>query len=99
MRTLFRNPNLHKLILLSTTVKHFEATVIAGVEGDLGKRRFISRMSTAKEFPPEKVRVIVQEVAALLKEKKESISVAETVFFPLGSLPCFSWIVWNGEGK
>lgn len=36
-------------------------------------------MSTPKEFPPEKVRAIVQEVAALLKERKESVSVAETV--------------------
>jgi len=36
-------------------------------------------MSEAKEFPPEKVRAIVSEVAALLKEKKESVSVAETV--------------------
>ncbi|KAK0118042.1 hypothetical protein ONS95_012352 [Cadophora gregata] len=32
----------------------------------------------AKEFPPEKVRDVVSEVAKLLKERKESISVAET---------------------
>lgn len=36
-------------------------------------------MTEAKEFPPQKVRAIVAEVAALLKEKKESVSVAETV--------------------
>jgi hypothetical protein len=36
-------------------------------------------MSTAKEFPPQQVRAIVLEVASLLKERKESISVAETV--------------------
>lgn len=34
-------------------------------------------MSSA--FPPEKVRAIVSEVAGLLKEKKETVSVAETV--------------------
>ena len=33
----------------------------------------------AKDFPPEKVRAIVSEVAALLKDKKETVSVAETV--------------------
>lgn len=36
-------------------------------------------MSSAKEFPPEQVRAVVSEVASLLKEKKESVSVAETV--------------------
>lgn len=41
----------------------------------------------AKEFPPEKVRSIVSEVAALLKEKKESVSVAETVCAPPQFLP------------
>jgi hypothetical protein len=44
-----------------------------------GKRSFAGKMSAAKEFPPEKVRAIVSEVASLLKERKESISVAETV--------------------
>jgi hypothetical protein len=39
-------------------------------------KRFISTMP---EFPPEKVRAIVSEVAALLKERKETVSVAETV--------------------
>ncbi|XMA18394.1 hypothetical protein WAI453_011185 [Rhynchosporium graminicola] len=32
----------------------------------------------AREFPPEKVRAIVAEVSKLLKEKKETVSVAET---------------------
>lgn len=41
--------------------------------------RFISTNKMAKEFPPEKVRAIVTEVATLLKEKKETVSVAETV--------------------
>ena len=41
--------------------------------------RFVSTENMAKEFPPEKVRAIVTEVAALLKEKKETVSVAETV--------------------
>jgi len=45
------------------------------------ERGFVSQimMSEAKEFPPKKLRAIVSEVAALLKEKKESVSVAETV--------------------
>jgi hypothetical protein len=36
-------------------------------------------MAEAKMFPPESVRAIVGEVAALLKERKETVSVAETV--------------------
>lgn len=36
-------------------------------------------MAEAKEFPPLQVRAIVNEVAALLKERKETVSVAETV--------------------
>lgn len=36
----------------------------------------------AKEFPPERVRAIVAEVAGLLKESGESVSVAETVGLP-----------------
>jgi hypothetical protein len=50
----------------------------------LDQRRFVSqhKMSEAKEFPPQKVRAIVAEVAALLKEKKETVSVAETVNAP-----------------
>ncbi|TVY53617.1 CinA-like protein [Lachnellula cervina] len=35
-------------------------------------------MSAAKEFPPEKIRSIAAEVASLLKERKESVCVAET---------------------
>jgi hypothetical protein len=34
----------------------------------------------ANDFPPEKVRAIVSEVAMLLKERKETVSVAETVY-------------------
>jgi nicotinamide mononucleotide (NMN) deamidase PncC len=30
-------------------------------------------------FPPEKLKAISEEVAALLKEKKETVAVAETV--------------------
>ncbi|EPE30701.1 CinA-like protein [Glarea lozoyensis ATCC 20868] len=36
-------------------------------------------MSAPKEFPPEKVRIVVAEVMTLLKEKGESVCVAETV--------------------
>ncbi len=36
-------------------------------------------MSTGKEFPPERVREVVKEVAMLLRERGESVSVAETV--------------------
>lgn len=39
-------------------------------------------MTEAKEFPPQKIRDIVAEVAALLKEKKETVSIAETVSLP-----------------
>lgn len=37
-----------------------------------------NKMSTS-EFPPAAIRPLVEEVAALLKERKETISVAETV--------------------
>ena len=33
----------------------------------------------SSQFPPDQVREVVAEVASLLKERKESISVAETV--------------------
>ena len=36
-------------------------------------------MAEAKEFPPRQVRAIVSEVASFLKERKETVSVAETV--------------------
>lgn len=45
----------------------------------------MSNMASANEFPPEKVRAIVSEVASLLKERKESVSVAETVSLCLPS--------------
>lgn len=37
------------------------------------------KMAETKEFPPQKIRAIVTEIATLLKEKGESVSVAETV--------------------
>lgn len=41
---------------------------------------FISTMSVQEsEFPPKALREIVAEVATLLKERKETVSVAETV--------------------
>jgi hypothetical protein len=59
----------------------------------VAKRKLASKMSAAKEFPPEKVRAIVSEVASLLKERKESVSVAETV----GScFPCVLSLPGNG---
>ena len=36
-------------------------------------------MAEVKQFPPQKLRAIVAEVATLLKEKGESVSVVETV--------------------
>lgn len=33
----------------------------------------------ASEFPPKAIRAIVHDVALLLKERKETVSVAETV--------------------
>jgi hypothetical protein len=33
---------------------------------------------SSSTFPPEELKVIVQEVATLLKERNETISVAET---------------------
>jgi hypothetical protein len=33
----------------------------------------------ASDFPPKAVRAIVQDVASLLKERNETVSVAETV--------------------
>lgn len=45
-------------------------------------------MAEAHEFPPQRVRAIVEEVAALLKERNETVSVAETVRSYLVSLFC-----------
>jgi hypothetical protein len=48
-----------------------------------------SMSMAASEFPPKAVRAIVHDVAFLLKERKETVSVAETVCtvspFDLGS--------------
>ncbi|KAH6669531.1 hypothetical protein B0J14DRAFT_598899 [Halenospora varia] len=44
-------------------------------------RQFVTRTNmsaTSREFPPEKVRSIVGEVASLLRERGESVCVAET---------------------
>jgi hypothetical protein len=40
-------------------------------------RRTIATM--ASSFPPQEVRGLVQEIATLLRERKETVSVAETV--------------------
>jgi hypothetical protein len=37
------------------------------------------KLMASSQFPPDPVREVVAEVASLLKERKESISVAETV--------------------
>lgn len=36
-------------------------------------------MAAARQFPPAKVGALAAEVVALLKERKETVSVAETV--------------------
>ena len=38
-------------------------------------------MAAAREFPPAKVGALAAEVVALLKDRKETVSVAETVRF------------------
>jgi len=60
---------------------------------DIQAAKSIKRLvSTMPEFPPEKVRVIVFEVAALLKERKQTVSVAETVCsFPFAAYD-FAWL-------
>lgn len=40
----------------------------------------------ASEFPPASVKPLAEELAALLKERKETISIAETVRKPAFSL-------------
>lgn len=46
-------------------------------------------MPEAKEFPPHKVREVVKDVMGLLKERGETVSVAETV--------CRSFLLCFGE--
>lgn len=46
----------------------------------IGLRKSVHTMSEAKEFPPRRVREVVGEVARLLRERGESVSVAETVW-------------------
>jgi hypothetical protein len=50
-------------------------------------------LAETPEFPPLSVRAIVQEVGALLKERKETVSVAETVCFLLIYLICHFFLV------
>ncbi len=66
---------LNKTSLASSTrtLKHPASTVQAP------QHRRLASSTMAKEFPPQKVRDVVAEVAKLLKEKKETVSVAETV--------------------
>jgi hypothetical protein len=49
----------------------------------------ISPSIMSSSFPPEELREIVKEVASLLKERKETISVAETVRVPRFSMPVY----------
>lgn len=50
----------------------------------------------ASEFPPESIRGVVAEVMGLLREKGESVCVAETVSLPFCF--CFGWLaVWDLE--
>ena len=68
----------HPLNVSANNILRFpnSRTVVSGL------RRFVSQnndMADAKEFPPKAVRAIVGEVAGLLKERKESVGVAETV--------------------
>merc|ERR1712093_122930 len=65
---------LNKTSLASSTrtLKHHASTVQAP------QHRRLASSTMAKEFPPQKVRDVVAEVAKLLKEKKETVSVAET---------------------
>ena len=70
MKAIIPHSSITKNSLL-TPIKRFEHQPIS--------RRFVANMSAANEFPPEKVRAVVGEVASLLKERKETVSVAETV--------------------
>ncbi|KAM3088417.1 hypothetical protein ACMFMG_000061 [Clarireedia jacksonii] len=44
----------------------------------INSKRYLQTMSATQEFPPRKVRDVVVEVAKLLKERGETVSVAET---------------------
>jgi hypothetical protein len=65
--------------ILSTSIS------VKQVGTGFAQRKFASNMASSNQFPPEKVRVIVSEVVSLLQERKESVSVAETVSL---SFPC-----------
>ena len=47
------------------------------------------RIAMAAEFPPAMLSQLAGEIAGLLKEKKETVSVAETVRAPLACLLSF----------
>lgn len=79
MSFICRSNFAHKPFLRSIFKREISQTSSAS------QRRFVSqyKMSEAQQFPPQKLRAIVAEVASLLKEKKETVSVAETVCSPL----------------
>ena len=66
--TLFKATAHHRLALLTNSIAPSSKPSTAPR----------SRMSTSS-FPPHELRSIVKEVATLLKDRKETISVAETV--------------------
>jgi len=55
--------------------------MIKSLEIDITSVRFIPQANamTSDSFPPAPLKEIVNEVATLLKEKKETVAVAETV--------------------
>lgn len=60
----------------------------------IDSKRYLKTMSGAQEFPPRKVRDVVVDVAKLLKERGETVSVAETVSSPLFHLNFDIYIFW-----
>ena len=81
-------------ILLSSTSKTIPQTqqILRAIQIHTRRNSTHTKMSEAKEFPPQKIRSIVAEVASLLKQKGETVSVAETVrFSPIRTDPitCF----------
>lgn len=81
MRTVVPHPSLFNLRPGSSLHRlQFRTSIKSEQRIASGRKQYLSTVSTmAKEFPPEKVRAIVEEVARLLKERKETVSVAETV--------------------
>jgi len=58
---------------ISGSIRLLSGNQIIGINSSV---RFTTTMSS---FPPPQIKQIVTEVAALLKERKETVSVAETV--------------------